>query len=318
VISYIARRVLVAVFLVLVVSLLVFVLMRRLPGDPALIALGDSASQAAIDAYRNRLGLNDPISLQYWRWITGIVTHWDFGKSVLNEGNVSELIKQRLPNTLSIGLPTLVVGVAAGIPLGMITAIKRGAWTDQALTLLLHSFLGTPRFLVAIFGVLVLALQLGLIPLQGFTPPWVNFGGYIQKAAWPVMVGSLYIIAVIARHTRSNLVEVLNQDYIRTARANGLSETRIIFGHALKNALIPVITTIGLEIPAIVGGAVVVETVFNIPGIGQMILSGVTDRDYLVVQDAVLVISIITIGANAAVECAYALIDPRIKRSIRR
>jgi peptide/nickel transport system permease protein len=317
-ISYIVRRLLISALLVLIVSLLVFFLMRCLPGDPALIALGDSASQAAIDAYRNRLGLNDPVYLQYWHWITRIITHWDFGKSVLNEGDVSDLIKQRLPNTLSIGLPTLAVGVAAGIPLGILTAIKRGSWLDQALTLLLHSFLGTPRFLVAIFGVLVLALDLGLIPLQGFTPPWVNFGGYMQKAAWPVLVGSLYIVAVIARHTRSNLVEVMNQDYIRTARANGLSETRIVFGHALKNALIPVVTTIGLEIPAIVGGAVVIETVFNIPGIGQMILAGITDRDYLVVQAAVLVISIITIGSNAAVECAYALIDPRIKGAARR
>ncbi len=307
-ISYIARRVLVAVMLVLIVSVLVFFLMRALPGDPALIALGDSASQAAIDDYRNRLGLNDPVAVQYCHWITRIITHWDFGKSVLNERNVSALIKQRLPNTLSIALPTIAVGVAAGIPLGIVTAIKRGTWIDQALTFLLHSFLGTPRFLVAIFGVLVLALQLRLIPLQGFTSPWVNFGAYVQKAAWPVMVGSLYVVAVIARHTRSNLVEVMNQDYIRTARANGLSESRIIFGHALKNALIPVITAIGLEMPVIVGGAVVVETVFNIPGIGQMILEGV-------VQAAVLVISIITIGSNAAVECAYALIDPRIARS---
>ncbi len=311
---YIARRVLVAVLLVLVVSVLVFFLMRGLPGDPALIALGDSASEAAIQEYRNRLGLNDPVATQYWHWISRIIMHWDFGKSVLNERNVSELIRQRLPNTLSIGIPSIAVGVALGIPLGIITAIKRGTWTDQALTLLVHSFLGTPRFLVAIFGVLVLALELGLIPLQGFTAPWVDFGGYVKKAAWPILVNSLYIIAVIARHTRSNLVEVLNQDYIRTARANGLSEPRIIFGHALKNALIPVITTIGLEMPQIVGGAVVIETVFNIPGIGQLILAGVTDRDYLVVQAAVLVISIVTIGSNAAVEIAYALVDPRIKR----
>jgi peptide/nickel transport system permease protein len=315
--SYIARRLLVAMLLVLVVSVLVFFLMRCLPGDPALIALGDSASETAIQEYRNRLGLNDPVAVQYWHWISRVITHWDFGRSVLNERNVSDLIRQRLPNTLSIGLPSIAVGVVLGIPLGIATAVRRGTWVDQSLTLLVHSFLGTPRFLVAIFGVLILALKLGLIPLQGFTPPWVDFVGYLKKAAWPILVNSLYIIAVIARHTRSNLVEVLNQDYIRTARANGLSEPRIIIGHALKNSLIPVITTIGLEMPQIVGGAVVIETVFNIPGIGQLILAGVTDRDYLVVQAAVLVISIVTIASNAAVEVAYALIDPRIKRSVR-
>jgi peptide/nickel transport system permease protein len=308
------KRLAVASLLILVVSVLVFVLMRGLPGDPALIALGDSASAEAIETYRNRMGLNDPLPLQYWHWITGILLHWDFGKSVLNEQDVSAMIRQRLPNTLMIGVPSIVVGIILGLPVGILTAIKRGTWVDQLFTLIVNSFLGTPRFLVAIFGVFILAFKFRLIPLQGYTPPWVDFGAYVHKAIWPVFVNSIYIFSVIARYTRSNMLEVMTQDYIRTARANGLSEQRVIFRHALKNGLIPVITIIGLQVPHIVAGAVVIESIFNIPGIGQLVLNGILNRDYLVVQAAVLVISMVTIGSNLIVDLTYALVDPRIKQ----
>jgi peptide/nickel transport system permease protein len=314
---YITRRLLVMLGLVLVVSVLVFLMMRMLPGDPALIALGDSASAAEITAFRDRLGLNDPLALQYWHWISRIVTGWDFGQSVLNQQDVSEMISQRLPNTLMIGLPSLVIGILLGLPIGVVTAVRRGSWVDQAFAVLVNGFLGTPRFLIAIFGVLILALKLRLIPLQGYTAPWVDFGAYVHKAIWPVFVNSIYIIAVVARHTRSNLLEVLQQDYIRTARANGLSELRVILRHALKNGLIPVITIIGLELPQIVGGAIVIETIFNIPGIGQLVMKGVTGRDYLVVQAAVLIISVVTILSNFVVDMTYALIDPRIRSASR-
>jgi peptide/nickel transport system permease protein len=295
----------------------VFFMMRMLPGDPALIALGDSASAAEITEFRNRLGLNDPLALQYWHWISHIVTGWDFGESVLNQQSVSDMIRQRLPNTLMLGVPSLVIGILLGLPIGVVTAVRRGTWIDQAFALLVNAFLGTPRFLIAIFGVLILALKLRLIPLQGYTAPWVDFGAYLHKAVWPVFVNSIYVIAVVARHTRSNLLEVLQQDYIRTARANGLSETRVILRHALKNGLIPVVTIIGLELPQIVGGAVVIETIFNIPGIGQMVMKGVTGRDYLVVQAAVLIISVVTILSNFLVDMTYALIDPRIRSTPR-
>ena len=308
------RRLAVAMLLIVFVSLLVFVLMRALPGDPALIALGDAASAGAIAAYRARLGLDDPLVLQYWHWMAGIVLHGDFGLSALNEQRISPIIAQRLPNTLMIALPAIVIGVLLGVPVGIVTAIRRGSLAVHGLTLLVNSFLGTPRFLVAMFGVLILALKWRLIPLQGYTAPWVDFGAYLHKACWPVMVSSFYIIAVVARHTRANMIDVMNQDFIRTARANGLAEYRVVFGHALKHALIPVITTIGLEMPQIIGGAVVVESVFNIPGIGQLVLNGVTDRDYLVVQAAVLVISVVTIGSNLLIDLAYVVIDPRVRR----
>jgi peptide/nickel transport system permease protein len=314
---YLLRRVLIALALTLIVSVLVFLMMRQLPGDPALIALGESASAEAMQAYRTRMGLNDPLFVQYWHWIIPIITRWDFGLSVLNERDVSAIIRERLPSTLLIGIPSIVVGVLLGLPVGIITATRRGTWLDQTFTFVVNSFLGTPRFLIAIFGVLILGMQLGLIPLQGYTPPWVNLWSFLQKTFWPIMVNSVYVFAVVARYLRTNLLEVLNQDYIRTARANGLSETRVIWRHAIKNALIPVVTIIGLQMPQIVGGAVIVETIFNIPGIGQLVLSGVLGRDYLVVQAAVLVISIVTITSNLAVDMIYALLDPRIRKSLR-
>jgi peptide/nickel transport system permease protein len=316
-ILYLSRRLLIMLGLTLVVSVLVFGMMRMLPGDPALIALGDSASAAEITEFRNRLGLNDPLALQYWHWIRHIATGWDFGESVLNQQSVSDMIRQRLPNTLAIGVPSLIIGVLLGLPIGAVTAVRRGSWIDSSFALLVNACLGTPRFLIAIFGVLVLALKLRLIPLQGYTAPWVDFGAYLRKAVWPVFVNSIYVIAVVARHTRSNLLEVLQQDYIRTARANGLSEMRVVLRHALKNGLIPVVTIIGLELPQIVGGAVVIETIFNIPGIGQMVMKGVTGRDYLVVQAAVLIISVVTIVSNFLVDMTYALIDPRIRATSR-
>jgi len=312
--KYIVKRLLIALMLVLLVSIFVFFMMQLLPGDPARIALGDSADEATIQEYREEFGLNDPVVTQYWNWITGIITRWDFGKSVLNKENVSALISARLPNTLSIGLPSIIIGVIIGLLIGIITAIKRGTWIDQSFTFFVNFFLGTPRFLIAIFGVLILALKLGLIPLQGYTAPWENFGGYVHKAMWPVLVNSIYIVAVIARQTRSNMLEVINQDYVRTARANGLSENRVIFRHTLKNALIPVVTIIGLQMRNIVSGSVIIENIFNIPGIGQLLMRGITERDYFIVQACVLIISMVTVGCNLVVDITYGFIDPRIRK----
>jgi peptide/nickel transport system permease protein len=315
--AYLLRRTWIAILLMVIVSALVFILMRGLPGDPALIALGDSASAEAIAAYRDRMGLNLPLPVQYWNWIVGIVTRWDFGLSVLNARDVSAIISERLPRTLVIGIPSIVIGVLMGIPVGVATATSRGSWVDQVLTLVVNSFLGTPRFLIAIFGVVILGMQLGLIPLQGYTAPWDDCGAFLHKAIWPIIVNSLYVFAVVARYLRTNLIEVMSQDFIRTARANGLSERRVVYGHAVKNALIPVLTIVGLQMPQIVGGSVIVETIFNIPGIGQLVLAGILDRDYLVVQAAVLVISMVTIVSNLVVDIAYAVVDPRIRRSLK-
>ena len=293
--KYIIKKVLTAIVLVLLVSFLVFILMQFLPGDPATIALGQSATAEEIEEYRDEYGLNDPVLVQYWNWISNIIFHWDFGKSILNARDVTQYISERLPNSVSIGLPGLVFGVLIGLAVGILSAVKRGTWIDQTLTLIVNFFLGAPRFLVAIFGVIILALQLQLIPLQGYTAPWEDFGEYCYKAFWPIVVNAIYTVAILARQTRSNILEVISQDYVRTARANGLSERKIIFKYTLKNALIPVITIIGLQMRNIVAGAVIIENVFNIPGIGQMLLNGIQQRDYFMVQGCVLIISMMTV-----------------------
>lgn len=316
-IKYIVKRLLIALLLVILVSIFVFFVMQILPGDPARMALGEATDMKTIQAYRDEFGLNDPIVTQYWHWITGIITRWDFGRSVLNKEDVSALINTRLPNTISIGLPSVIIGVLMGLLIGIITAIRRGTWIDQGLTFFVNLFLGTPRFLIAIFGVIIFALELKLIPLQGYTAPWVDFGAYVHKAIWPVLVNSIYIVAIIARQTRSNVLEVINQDYVRTARANGLSESRVILRHTLKNALIPVVTIIGLQMRNVVGGAVIIENIFNIPGIGQLIMRGITQRDYFIVQACVLIIAMVTVVCNLAVDIAYGFIDPRIRKSSR-
>lgn len=314
--KYFTKKLATAIGLIFLVSLLTFALMQFLPGDPAAIALGDAATEADIQAYRDSYGLNGPVPVQYLNWMSGIITKWDFGKSILNSRDVTAYINERLPNTISIGLPGLVFGVVVGILIGIFSAIKRGTWIDQTLTVIVNLFLGSPRFLIAIFGVMILGLKLHLIPLQGFTAPWVNFPEYVHKAFWPVVVNAIYTTAILARQTRSNMLEVINQDYVRTARANGLPEKKIILKYTLKNALIPVVTIIGLQMRNIVAGAVIIENVFNIPGIGQLLLQGIQQRDYFIVQACVLVISIVTIFCNLFVDVAYGFIDPRVRKSM--
>lgn len=306
-----------AILLVLLISVFVFLAMQVLPGDPVRLALGEGADEATIQAYRDKFGLNDPIPVQYWNWIVKILTRWDFGYSIIHSEDVTALMNVRLPNTLAIGIPTLVIGVLFGLFVGIIAAIRRGTWLDQTLTLITNFFLGTPRFLICIFGVYILALKLHLIPLQGYTAPWVDFKDYLYKGIWPIICGSVYITSIVARQTRSNMLEVINQDYVRTARANGLSEKQIILRHTLKNALIPVITVIGIQMRSIVSGAVIIETIFNIPGIGMLLMRGIINRDYFIVQACVFIISLATVFCNLVVDVAYAYIDPRIRKSMR-
>jgi peptide/nickel transport system permease protein len=314
--KYVIKKVATALFLIFLVSLLTFLLMQLLPGDPATIALGDAATAEEIQTYRDQYGLNAPVLVQYWNWITKIVLKGDFGKSILNARDVTAYIHERLPNTISIGLPALVFGVIFGLLIGIVSAIRRGTWIDQVLTFLVNLFLGSPRFLVAIFGVIILALKFKLIPLQGYVSPSEDFGQYCYHAFWPIVVNGIYTVAILARQTRSNILEVINQDYIRTARANGLPEWRVILRHTLKNALIPVITIIGLQMRNIVAGAVIIENIFNIPGIGQMLLMGIQQRDYFIAMACVLVISAVTVFCNLFVDLAYGIIDPRVRKSM--
>jgi peptide/nickel transport system permease protein len=314
--GFLIRRLLLALLIVFMVSVFAFSLMHILPGDPVRIALGNEVSQEVIDKYRALLNLDKPLLTQYWLWIKGIF-HGDFGTSILYNENVGALMKEKLPVTLTIGIPAVLLSVILGVLLGIITAVKRGSWIDEGLSFLANLGLGTPLFWIAILGIYLFGFQLRILPIQGYVSPFADFAQYLYKAIMPVVCMSIGFIAVIARQTRSNMLEVINLDFVRTARANGLPESSVIFRHALKNALIPVITIIGLQARIIVGGSVIIERVFNIPGIGSLLMRAITNRDYLIVQACVLVISLVTVGLNLIVDLAYGMVDPRVRKSWR-
>lgn len=313
-VTYIIRRVLISLLIVFLISIFAFSLMHVLPGDPARISLGEEASQEAVDELRAEWNLDKPLLTQYWLWVSGIFTK-DFGESYAFNRPVYDIISERLPRTLAIGVPAIVIAAIFGVCFGILSAVKRGKWLDQVLTVISTLGLGTPSFWLGIFCIYVFALELKWFPVQGFTSPSKDFAKYVYMAILPVFCMSFQLQASVARQTRSNMLEVVNQDYIRTARANGLSETRIIFRHALKNALIPVVTIIGLQVRIAIGGSLIVENVFNIPGIGNMLTTGVINRDYVLVQTGVLIVSLFTVGCNLLVDILYGFIDPRIRES---
>lgn len=313
--SYIIRRICISLLTVFIISVFVFSIMHILPGDPVKIALGEGATQEMIDEYRAKLYLDRPIIEQYFIWIRNILLHGDYGTSIMYEENVGSLMREKLPVTLSIGIPTVILSVIFGLFFGILSAVKRGSWIDQVVTFIANLGIATPQFWIAIMGILVFGKALKILPIQGYTAPGVDFIDYLHKGLMPIVFGSLGFIATITRQTRSNMLEVINQDYVRTARANGLKEKRVIYRHALKNALIPVVTIIGLQVRVIVGGSVVIERIFNIPGIGQLLMRAISNRDYLIVQACVMVISLVTVASNFIVDLAYGIIDPQIRKN---
>lgn len=313
---YIFKKIMTSILVVFVVSVFAFSLMHILPGDPARLALGEEASQAAVDELREELHLDKPILTQYRIWITGVLKG-DFGQSIKYHRPVSEIISEKLPRTFYLGLPALFISAVIGICFGIVTAVKRGGWLDQGITFLATLGSGTPVFWVGILGIFIFAMKLKILPIQGYVSPTEDFGGFLQKAIMPIFCLSIGMIASVTRQTRNNMLEVINQDYIRTARANGLSEGRVIFGHALKNSLIPVVTILALQVRLVIGGSIIVEQVFNIAGVGQLLAVSVNNRDYLIVQGCVLMISLVTVACNLVVDILYGVIDPRIREARR-
>jgi peptide/nickel transport system permease protein len=314
--KFISKRVLLSILVVFLVSLFAFSLMHILPGDPARLALGSEASQESVEALRAELNLDKPLLTQYLLWIGGVF-QGDLGHSVTYERPVRVIIAEKLPRTLAIGLPALALSVVVGITFGIISAVRRGTAIDQFITLLSTIGVGTPQFWFGILGIYLFAMKLNILPIQGFVSPSKDFGQYVYRAILPVLSLSIALVASIARQTRSNMLEVINQDYIRTARANGVAETSVLLKHALKNAVIPVITIIALQVRLVIGGTVIVENVFNIAGIGALLKVAVTSRDYLIVQGCVLIISLVVVACNLLVDILYGVFDPRIRESQR-
>ena len=314
--TYIIRRLMHAVLVVLIVSMIVFFLMRLLPGDPILmyVTSGDlqSISQEQIDHLRQELGMDKPLLLQYFDWLMNAV-RGDLGQSILNRYDVLEEILNRLPITLYLGLSAFVIGLIIGPILGVISAVRRGKWLDTVVTVIANLGITAPPFWVGIVLIYVFSLYLGLLPVYGYTSPLVDLGKNLRQSIMPVFVLATFPIASAARQTRSSVIEVLRQDYVRTAWAKGLSERVIIIRHVLKNALMPVVTLQGMLLRNIIGGSVIVETVFVIPGMGKLVVDGMLSQDYTVVQGVVLVVAVTVVLSNLIVDILYGWLDPRIQ-----
>jgi peptide/nickel transport system permease protein len=314
--SYIIRRLLHAALVVLIVSLLVFLLMRLLPGDPILmyVASGDlqSFSQEQVSQLRHEFGMDKPLIVQYFDWLRGAL-HGDLGKSILNRYDVLQEIGNRLPVTLYLGLLAFAIGCIIGPLLGVISAVRRGRWLDNLVTVVANLGITAPPFWVGIILIYVFSLHLGLLPVYGYTSPLKDLWKNLQQSIMPVLVLATFPMASAARQTRSSVIEVLRQDYIRTAWAKGLSERMIIIRHVLKNALLPVVTLQGMLLRNIIGGSVVVETVFVIPGMGKLVVDGMLSQDYPVVQGVILVVAVTVVIANLVVDVLYGWLDPRIQ-----
>ena len=314
--TYIIKRLLISVFIVFVVSVFSFSLIQVMPGDPARLALGFEASEEDVQALREEMNLDKPVLTQYTLWIKGLFKG-DLGQSVIYKQPVSNLLAERLPRTIFLGLPALLLAAPIGILIGIVCAVRRGKLSDQLLTFLMTLGIGMPVFWLGIIGIYVFAVWLRVLPMTGYTSPLVNFGDYVRKAILPVSCMAIGMIAGIARQTRTNMLDSINQDYIRTARANGLAEKSVIYKHALKNALIPVVTIIGMQIRIVIGGSLLVEQLFNIAGLGSMLTTAINNRDYLIVQNCTLLIALFTVAANLIVDILYGFIDPRIRLSRR-
>ena len=314
--TYIMRRLLQSILVFFMITLLVFLLMRILPGDPIYMIMSRAASETAtvmeLDVLRAQYGLDKPMMVQYFSWLGGVF-QGDLGVSILNNTDIGHEIMRRLPITLHIGVLALIISFALGVPLGIIAAIRRGTWIDTIATTLANIGITIPVFWLAVIMMYVFALKLGWLPIFGYTSPFEDFGKNLTQIIMPVICLAITSLAGVARQSRSSMLEVMQQDYIRTAWSKGLKERGVILGHALKNSLIPVMVFVGLGIGVIVGGSVLVETVFVIPGMGLYIVEGMGNSDYPVIQGVILVVAIVVLITNLLVDLSYGWLDPRVQ-----
>ena len=313
--AYLTVRVLQSVFVIILVAFASFGIFRVLPGDPlaALAAEGEAISQERRAELEAELGLNKPLYTQLFDWIGGIVTRGDFGRSTLSRRQVGSELLQRVQNTLHIGVATIFFGILIGVPAGVISAIKPNSWADRLITGVSVGGVAIPDYLFALLLILLFTVTWDVLPAAGFARIWDDPIQSIKGLAMPVIVVSWVLSAIVARQTRSSMLEVLRQDYVRTARAKGLRESRVVYLHALRNGLLPVVTIIGLLIARVFAGAVIVEQIFNIPGMGLWLVTAALQRDLLIVQAMILVIAVAIVIANLLTDISYGLLDPRIR-----
>ena len=302
--TYLLRRILIAVPTLLGVVLLVFLRVRLAPGDPAILLAGEFATPETLEAIRTRYGLDRPLPEQFALYL-GALLQGDLGESARSRRPVLEELKTYFPNTVVLATAAILVALATGIPLGILAALRQGSWLDLGVMVLALLGVSMPVFWFGLLAILIFSVELGWFPVAG--------KGTLAHLVLPAVTLGINATALLARMTRGTLVEVLSQDYIRTARAKGLAERVVIFKHALRNALIPVVTVAGLEFGSLLAGAVITETIFAWPGLGQLLVGSILSRDYPVVQGAVLLVAFTFTLVNLMVDLLYAWIDPRVR-----
>lgn len=310
--GYIFRRILAVIPVMTIVAVFVFLLLRLTPGDPAAILAGDAATPAQLERIRERLGLADPLHVQFVTWM-GQVLRGDLGVSLISNVEVTTMIGQRIWPTINLALMTITISVLLAVPMGVIAAWRHRSWIDYAV--MTFSVLGfsVPVFVIGYIFIQIFAIELRWVPVQGYVAPSQDPAGFFQRAILPALTLSTIYVALIARMTRASMLEVLGEDYIRTARAKGVRENVVLFRHALRNAAVPIMTIIGTGFALLISGVVVTESVFNIPGIGRLTVDAILARDYPVIQAMILLTAGIYVFVNLVIDISYTLIDPRIR-----
>ncbi|WP_306152097.1 ABC transporter permease [Roseovarius sp. MMSF_3281] len=310
--AYIIRRLIATIPIMAIVAVFVFMLLHLSPGDPAAIIAGDFATEEQIIKIREQLGLNDPLYIQFGSWLVNLL-QGDMGQSIYSGLPVTKLIGQRLEPTLMLTLCTMLIAITLAIPLGVIAAWKVGTWIDRmVMTLAVFGF-SVPVFVIGYLLILGGSRTLGWFPVQGYTSILESVPGFLSHIALPALTLGAVYMALIARMTRATMLEVLNEDYVRTAYAKGLATRKVLVKHALKNAMVPISTTIGLGVALLIGGVVVTESVFAIPGLGRLTVDAVLRTDYPVIQGVILVFSFTYVLLNLLIDLSYVLFDPRIR-----
>jgi peptide/nickel transport system permease protein len=312
--AFLVRRLLLTLPILFIVSVVCFSLINLIPGDPATVILGPEASEQAKEQMRERLGLNKPIVVQYVDWLGGVL-RGDLGESLVDRTPVAQLILQRLPVTLELALGTFLVSLTIAVVAGILSASNRGTWIDYVSTGFALGGISIPHFWLGMMFIIIFAVNLGVLPASGYVPFFQNPTANIAAMILPIFATGLRESAELTRMLRSSLLEELGSDYIRTAFSKGLSKRVVVIRHAVRNALIPFVTASGLQIAALLGGLVVTEQVFQLPGVGRLIVESILERDFTVVQGAVLTVTAIVVLINVLVDLLYAVLDPRIALS---
>jgi peptide/nickel transport system permease protein len=310
--AYLSRRFAGMVVVMLMVAAIVFVIARVVPGDPAAVMLGSNATPADVAALRSQLGLDQPLPVQFVLYLRDILS-FNLGNSIFLNRPVVDAMLDRAELTTWLTLMSVAIAVLIGVPVGVLAAVKRGTPLDQAVTAVSMLAASLPSFWVGLTLIEYLAVRLGWFPVAGYGNPGAGLGERLDHLVLPAIALGLPNSALIIRFTRTSMLDVLHEDYVRTARAKGLGPATVVIKHAFRNALIPVLTVIGLTIATLIGGAIVTETVFGLPGVGNLIVSAVLRRDYPVIQGALLIISGLYVLINMAVDLLYAVVDPRVR-----